>query len=43
MAHLAAKKQKFIESIERSVVELQDLEKKELLIPSYNVLPVRTS
>lgn len=27
MAHLAAKKQKFIESIERSVVELQDLEK----------------
>lgn len=27
MSHLAAKKQKFIESIERSVVELQDLEK----------------
>lgn len=27
MAHLAAKKQKFIESIERSVVELEDLEK----------------
>ena len=27
MAHLAAKKQKFIESIERSVIELQDLEK----------------
>lgn len=27
MAHLAAKKQKFIESVERSVVELQDLEK----------------
>lgn len=27
MAHLTAKKQKFIESIERSVIELQDMEK----------------